>query len=201
MPSLRYCHNVFFLFVIAVLVVTMTGCGSSSHPVAVTITQGASVSLDNGQTKNLAVTVANDSQSAGVSWSLSGVGTLSGTTIGAATYNAPASGAVATATVNRDLRRRHDQVCGHYDPHRSRTDDCRYSGATRRHQRRGLYLHRAGERGNGAAVLVRFCGCTSHRIDTESERDHLRDAQRRRHTESVQLHRSGARRCRCCRYL
>jgi len=78
----------------------MLGCGSSPRPVAVTITQGASASLDNGQTKTLAVTIANDSRSAGVAWTLSsGPGTLSGATTSAVTYNAPASGAAATATV------------------------------------------------------------------------------------------------------
>lgn len=93
-------ERAFRLLVTAILVVTIAGCGSSSHPIAVSITQGASASLDNGQTKNLAVTVANDSKSAGVSWVLSsGPGTLSGATTSSVVYNAPASGAAATATV------------------------------------------------------------------------------------------------------
>ncbi len=96
----RQRHISFCLVVIAVLAVSLSGCGSSARPIAVTITQGAAVSLDNGQSKSLAVTLANDSKSAGVAWSLSsGPGTLSGATSNAVTYNAPASGVAATATV------------------------------------------------------------------------------------------------------
>ena len=101
MHRLMRCQDAFCLFVIAVLAITMAGCASSSsHSVGVTITQGASASLDNGQTKTLAATVANDSKSAGVAWAISsGPGTLSGSTTSGTTYNAPASGATATATV------------------------------------------------------------------------------------------------------
>lgn len=101
MYSARRCRSAFCWLVTAILVGTIAGCGgSSSHPIVVTMTQGANVSLDNGQTKNLAVTVTNDSKSAGVAWALaSGPGTLSGATTSAVTYNAPASGAAATATV------------------------------------------------------------------------------------------------------
>ncbi|MGH9476179.1 MAG: beta strand repeat-containing protein [Terriglobales bacterium] len=77
------------------------GCGSSggsNTPPAITvaIVPGASQSIDGGQSVNLTAAVANDSTNAGVTWSVSGGGTLSGTSISAATYNAPATVTAAT---------------------------------------------------------------------------------------------------------
>jgi hypothetical protein len=66
----------------------------------VTITPSAAQSIDQGQSLALSASVANDTGSAGVSWSVVGGGTLSGTTTSATTYTAPASVAAATtATV------------------------------------------------------------------------------------------------------
>jgi len=89
-------------FVIAILVVFLSGCGGSSTPavpqVSVAITPSTQQSIDQGKTVSFTATVTNDSGSAGVTWSLSGAGctgaacgTLSGTTTTAATYTAPAS--------------------------------------------------------------------------------------------------------------
>src|ERR1700687_2187765 len=100
MPILqhRQRHIAFGLLMITSLLIASMGCGGSSRPITVAIAQGASVSMDNGQTKSLSVTVANDSKGRGVSWTLSsGPGTLSAATTRAATYTAPASGAAATA--------------------------------------------------------------------------------------------------------
>src|SRR5579859_6858111 len=103
MPTLlhRERHIAFGLLIITSLLIASVGCGGSApHPISVAIAQGASVAMDNGQTKNLAVTVANDAKAGGVTWTLtSGPGTLSGATSSAVTYNAPASGAAATAVV------------------------------------------------------------------------------------------------------
>ena len=102
MAILQHQHRIAFgLLIITSLLIASVACGGSApHPIAVVIAQGANVSMDNGQTKNLAVTVANDSKGGGVAWTLSsGPGTLSGATTSAVTYNAPASGAAATAVV------------------------------------------------------------------------------------------------------
>ena len=76
------------------------GCGgSSSPPVSVSLAP-ASAQTDEGQTVGITATLTNSSQ--GVTWSLSGPGSLSGQTPTAATYNAPepvAGFTSATATV------------------------------------------------------------------------------------------------------
>jgi len=103
MPILqhRQRHIAFVLFIITSLLIASMGCGGSSRPITVAIAQGASVSMDNGQTKNLTVSVANDSKNGGVSWTLSsGPGTLSAATTSSVTYTAPASGAAATAVIS-----------------------------------------------------------------------------------------------------
>jgi hypothetical protein len=74
---------------IAILTLGLSGCGGSSTPaIAVTLTS-SSTGIDQGQTATLTASVANDTKSAGVQWSLSGSGTLSGQTTSSATYNAP----------------------------------------------------------------------------------------------------------------
>ncbi|HVA01334.1 MAG TPA: Ig domain-containing protein, partial [Terriglobia bacterium] len=84
------------------LAIFLSSCGSSSTPstpqVSVAISPSAQQSIDQGQTVNFTASVTNDSNSAGVTWSLSGsgctgsaCGTLSNTSTTAATYNAPAS--------------------------------------------------------------------------------------------------------------
>ena len=89
-------------FIIAVFVLFLSSCGSSSTPatpqVSVAISPSTQQSIDQGQTVSLTATVTNDSSSAGVTWSVSGTGctgtacgTLSNTTTTAATYTAPAS--------------------------------------------------------------------------------------------------------------
>lgn len=74
----------------------MVGCGGSSGPTAVTITGPTSLSVDPGDSATFSATVANDSKSAGVTWSLSGTGctgaacgTLSGSSTTGVTYTAP----------------------------------------------------------------------------------------------------------------
>ncbi len=100
---------------IAVLVIFLTNCGSSSSTSSSTTTAQVSVaispstqqSIDQGQAVNFTATVTNDSNSDGVSWTLSGTsctgaacGTLTNTSTTAATYTAPASvSATLTVTV------------------------------------------------------------------------------------------------------
>jgi Protein of unknown function (DUF3443) len=70
----------------------LVGCGSSGTPVGVvtsiTLTP-SSASLDAGQSVNITASVANDSSGKGVSWSLTGGGTLSNQTTTGVTYTAP----------------------------------------------------------------------------------------------------------------
>lgn len=74
-----------------------TGVGTGS---GITITSATgSVLLQEGATLELAATVSNDTGNAGVTWSLSGPGSLSGATTTEVTYNAPAAGTITgTAT-------------------------------------------------------------------------------------------------------
>lgn len=82
------------------LMLGLSGCGSSSPAaIAVALTSSAT-GIDQAQTATLTASVSNDSKSAGVQWSVSGGGSLTGTTTTSATYNAPASVTSAfTATV------------------------------------------------------------------------------------------------------
>jgi hypothetical protein len=76
------------------------GCGSSGTPAGIAVTislSPTSASVNAGGTVNIVATVANDSSGKGVSWSRSGVGTLSSVTTTGVTYNAPAT--VATTSV------------------------------------------------------------------------------------------------------
>jgi hypothetical protein len=85
----------------ALLTLGLSGCGSSnaSAPIVVALT-AAGNAIDQAQTVSLTATVTNDPKNAGVQWSVSGGGTLSGQTTGAATYDAPASvTSTFTATV------------------------------------------------------------------------------------------------------
>jgi hypothetical protein len=78
----------------------LAGCGSSGTPagIAITITLSPSSATVNANgVVNVVATVANDSTNAGVSWTLSGVGTLSNQTTTSVTYTAPAT--VTTTSV------------------------------------------------------------------------------------------------------
>src|SRR5271157_5666469 len=79
---------VLLLGLIAVLTVGLSGCGSSSTPAISVNLTSTSTGIDQGQTATLTASV-NDSKNAGVQWSVSGGGTLSGQTTTSATYNAP----------------------------------------------------------------------------------------------------------------
>ena len=91
-------------FVVILLALAWTGCGSSSSsgtktgssPIAVTVA-ASSQSIFAGQTTTLTATT-NDPK--GVTWSLSGPGSLSGIAATSVTYNAPAANSTTqTATV------------------------------------------------------------------------------------------------------
>jgi hypothetical protein len=92
---------VFSLLAVAIVVV-VAGCngGSSSKPViGVTISPSTMQAIDQGQQVHITAAVSNDSTAAGVSWSLTGQGTLPSPSATAVTYSAPTTGAAGSATV------------------------------------------------------------------------------------------------------
>src|ERR1700737_926825 len=81
--------------------IVLAGCNNStSAPIAVVLAPATAPTLGAGQTVNVMATVTNDSASKGVTWSLTGAGTLTGQTTTGVTYTAPATiAASSTATV------------------------------------------------------------------------------------------------------
>jgi len=79
------------LALIATAIAAVTaGCSSSSPPpVSVSLTPSAAQAIDQSQTVGITATVTNDMSGEGVSWSLSGPGSLSGGTPSSVTYNSP----------------------------------------------------------------------------------------------------------------
>jgi hypothetical protein len=76
----------FALFVCSIL----AGCiGTPTRFHAVVLSPSAAQTIDQGSTLNISAAVLNDASNAGVTWSVTGGGTLSGTTTTTATYNAP----------------------------------------------------------------------------------------------------------------
>jgi hypothetical protein len=83
----------------------IAGCGASSKPaVGVTVSPSTAQAIDQGQQMSFTATVANDSLSKGVTWSVSGsscsgaaCGTLTGGTTTTTTYNAPSTVSAALA--------------------------------------------------------------------------------------------------------
>jgi len=70
----------------------LAGCGGSSKPVSITVTSSAST-VDPTDTATMTATVVNDKGADGVTWTISGGGTLSNTTTTGATFTAPAASA------------------------------------------------------------------------------------------------------------
>ena len=85
------------LLVVGILVYSLvfSGCSGSG---AITVTLSASeTSLNPGQTVTVIATLTNDKADQGVTWSLTGPGTLSGNTTTSVVYTAPSTVAVATS--------------------------------------------------------------------------------------------------------
>jgi hypothetical protein len=68
----------------------ITGCGGSAAAIGISITPSANT-VDGTDSITLTAVVANDRNAAGVTWAVSGGGTLSNTTATSATYTAPAA--------------------------------------------------------------------------------------------------------------
>ena len=77
----------------------LTGCGGSAPAVSVSVNASATT-VDGSDTVTLTASVAHDHNAAGVSWTLSGPGTLSDESITSATYTAPtATNSAQSATI------------------------------------------------------------------------------------------------------
>jgi len=73
-----------------------SGCSGSST-IAITLSPTTAPTLNPGQTQAITATVTNDKNKQGVTWSLSGVGTLTSQTTTSVTYVAPSSIPAATS--------------------------------------------------------------------------------------------------------
>ena len=87
-------------FGISVLVglLYVAGCGSTPA-ISVAVSPAGPVTLEQNGTASLTAAVTNDSKSAGVTWSLSGAGSLTGNTTTAVTYTAPSSITAASSAM------------------------------------------------------------------------------------------------------
>jgi len=89
-----------FLFLVMLALVGLVGCGGSSAPPISVSLSSTSVQTDQGQTITITATLTNDSSLQGVTWSLSGTGSLSGQGTASVTYVAPTTAqTVQTATL------------------------------------------------------------------------------------------------------
>src|SRR2546426_1146918 len=78
----------------------VAGCSGGSSPVTISLSPSGTQSAVAGQTVTITATVANDKSSKGVTWSLTGLGALSGQTTTSVTYTAPSPiAANATDTI------------------------------------------------------------------------------------------------------
>jgi Putative Ig domain len=79
---------------ISLLALVAAGCNNGSpatSPTTVSLTPGGAVAIDQGQSVTIQATVTGDSTNQGVSWSLTGPGSLTNQTSTSVTYNAPAT--------------------------------------------------------------------------------------------------------------
>src|SRR5580704_16613513 len=103
----RLCSCGVAVFVLAMAAV-MSGCGSSSPPISVSLSPSSLQAIDPSQTVAVMATVTNDTSSKGVSWTLTGLGSLSNSTGPSVTYISPttnltsAQQATVTATSAAD---------------------------------------------------------------------------------------------------
>lgn len=95
----KFRFRVFFALVGFACALTWSGCSSNSA-LTITLTPSTAPTIKQGETQAITAAVANDKNSAGVTWSLSGDGTLSDITTTSVTYEAPGSlSSPATATI------------------------------------------------------------------------------------------------------
>ncbi|WP_158824193.1 cadherin repeat domain-containing protein [Granulicella sp. S156] len=73
------------------LISACSGGGNNTSAISVSISPSATQSLDQGQSLGFTASVSNDSSNAGVTWTVSGGGTLTNSTTTGVTYTAPAT--------------------------------------------------------------------------------------------------------------
>jgi len=91
------------LLVLGIFVCVLGFPGCSSNTISITLSPTTSVTINAGQTQNITATVANDHNNEGVTWSITGFGSLTDQTTTSVTYVAPVgisteSSATITAT-------------------------------------------------------------------------------------------------------
>jgi hypothetical protein len=94
----RQCSLFLALLVLAMAAV-MDGCSSSSAPISVSLSPSSSQAIDQSQTLGITATLSNDSSSKGVSWTLTGPGSLSNQTGSAVTYVSPTTSLTSAQSV------------------------------------------------------------------------------------------------------
>jgi Putative Ig domain len=80
---------------ILVCALVFTGC-SGSHTIAITLAPASGTAVNPGQTVTITATVANDKNNQGVTWTLSGPGSLSSNTPTTVVYTAPTNVSLTT---------------------------------------------------------------------------------------------------------
>ncbi len=81
-----------------IAVLFLVGCGGSSKPpITVSLSPSTTQNIDQGQSVNVTATLTNDTTNAGVTWGLTGAGTLANQTSTSATYDAPSSVSSSTS--------------------------------------------------------------------------------------------------------
>jgi len=99
LSGLRISAVICLFVVTAIAVFNLSGCGGSSQPVSVAVTASAAT-VDATDAVTLTATVSNDKSPGGVTWTVSGGGTLSNQSTTGVTYTAPAASSSAlTVTV------------------------------------------------------------------------------------------------------
>jgi hypothetical protein len=86
----RLCPCCVMLLLVA-MTTFMGGCGSSSPLISVSLSPSSAQAIDQGQTVAITATVTNDPSYRGVSWVLTGPGTLGNMTETSVTYNTPST--------------------------------------------------------------------------------------------------------------
>jgi hypothetical protein len=87
---------------VGLMALVVGGCSSSSPPISVSLSPSFPQAIDQGQTAKITATVTNDGSFKGVSWSLTGPGSLSNSTGQSVTYISPTTNLTSSqqATVN-----------------------------------------------------------------------------------------------------
>jgi hypothetical protein len=94
----RFRH--YFALFLLLMLIAMAGCsGSSTPPISVSLSPSSAKGIDQSQTLSITATVINDTSARGVSWGLTGPGSLSSSTSSSVTYNSPTTNVTSAQQV------------------------------------------------------------------------------------------------------